>query len=109
MITGDLEFEGIFYSKEDGQVPYPGFAHVFFMGFVLLGAVVLMNLLVGLAVSDIQGLRRSAGLDRLQRQAQLTAHLDALLFSNLLKRVLPKRAHRALQSAALLSPNAYRW
>ena len=42
-----------------------------FLAFVLLAAVVLMNLMVGLAVSDIQGLQRSAGLDRLVRQVSI--------------------------------------
>lgn len=70
MMSGELEFESIFFDDEN-PVLYPVTAHLLFLFFTLLAAVVLMNLLVGLAVSDIQGLQRSAGLDRLVRQVRI--------------------------------------
>ena len=69
MMIGELEFEEIFFG--DTPVLYTGTAPILFFTFVLLVAVVLMNLMVGLAVSDIQGLQRSAGLDRLVRQVSI--------------------------------------
>lgn len=84
MMTGELEFEDIFFSeKERESVLYPGTAHLFFLLFTLIVTTVLTNLLVGLSVSDIQGLQRSAGLDRLARQVELVAYMESMLFSQL--------------------------
>lgn len=65
MMAGELEFEDIFYREDDNdELKYPVTSHIVFFGFVLLITIILTNLMVGLAVSDIQGLQLSAGLDR---------------------------------------------
>ncbi|XP_049859551.1 transient receptor potential channel pyrexia-like [Schistocerca gregaria] len=102
MMSGELEFEDIFYDA-DQPLQYAGTAHLLFFGFVLLVTVILTNLLVGLAVSDIQGLQRSAGLDRLVRQAELVAHLESALFSRLLTWLPPRLLSMAHRSALLLT------
>lgn len=107
MMSGELEFEDIFYDKE-AKIIYPYTAHIMFLAFVLLVTVILTNLMVGLAVSDIQGLQQSAGLDRLVRQAQLVAHLESMLFSRLL-RCLPWRLLAFFYNHALLLKSQYHW
>lgn len=93
-MIGELEFDDMFFEKEsDGRLKnefYPVTTQLMFFTFVLLVTIILMNLLVGLAVSDIQGLQASAGLNRLTRQAELVARLEGLLFSKLLKKAPPK-------------------
>jgi Ion transport protein len=126
MMIGELEFEDMFYkeaeaspdedcSTEDSQpcnpdtkspVLHPITAHLMFFAFVILVTVILMNLLVGLAVSDIQGLQASAGLNRLSRQAELVARLEGLLFSKLLKKAPPKIL-AFLRREALLRTSRY--
>lgn len=109
MMIGELEFEDIFYSSGDGKtsaVLYPITAHLMFFAFVILVTIILMNLLVGLAVSDIQGLQASAGLNRLSRQAELVARLEGLLFSKLLKKAPPKVLN-FLRREALLRTSRY--
>lgn len=115
MMSGELEFEDIFYrdcnetqSKNgDPQVKYPYTSQLVFFTFVLLVTVILTNLMVGLAVSDIQGLQLSAGLDRLSRQAELVARLESFLFSKLFRKA-PTKIIRWCQQNALLRTSRYR-
>lgn len=107
MMSGELEFEDIFYDEKD-KIIYPVTAHIMFLAFVILVTVILTNLMVGLAVSDIQGLQQSAGLDRLVRQAELVAHLESMIFSRLL-RCCPRRLLAFLYSHALLLKSRYHW
>lgn len=100
MMSGELEFEDVFYD-EDAPLLYPGSAHTMLLGFVVLVTIILTNLMVGLAVSDIQELRRCAGLDRLVRRAELVAHLEGLLFSRLLD-YAPDKILNAFRSGASL-------
>ncbi len=52
MMAGELEYENFIY--ENGQALYNTSGHFMIMIFVVLVSIILMNLLVGLAVSDIQ-------------------------------------------------------
>jgi hypothetical protein len=105
MMSGELEFEDIFYATET-PVLYPITAHLIFLAFVLLVTVILTNLMVGLAVNDIQGLQQSAGLDRLVRQAELVAHLESMLFSRLLH-CLPNKLLTLCHRSALITISPY--
>lgn len=92
-MTGEFEFEDMFFTECDEGKHYHHFpvtTQMIFFTFIILVTVILMNLLVGLAVSDIQGLQASAGLNRLTRQAELVARLEGLLFSKLLRKAPPK-------------------
>lgn len=108
MMIGELEFEDMFYPESPEETPrfFPITTHLMFFAFVILVTVILMNLLVGLAVSDIQGLQASAGLNRLSRQAELVARLEGLLFSKLLKKA-PSKILEFLRREALLRTSRY--
>ncbi|XP_018342829.1 PREDICTED: transient receptor potential channel pyrexia-like [Trachymyrmex septentrionalis] len=101
MMSGELEFEDVFFD-EKAPLQYPGTAHLMLLSFVILVTVILTNLMVGLAVSDIQELRRCAGLDRLVRRAELVAHLENMLFSKLLDRAPAWSVIQACRRGALL-------
>lgn len=105
MMSGELEFEDIFYD-DDYPIQFPVTSHGMFFAFVLLVTIILTNLLVGLAVSDIQGLQASAGLDRLTRQVELIARLESLFFSKVL-RPAPAPLIRMCQQSALLRTSRY--
>lgn len=109
MMSGELEYEDVFFpEKTEYAIRYPYTAHLMYFCFVLLVTLILNNLLVGLAVSDIQGLQQSAGLDRLVRQAELVAHLESMLFSRLLKWV-PNKLMKFFHKQALLLKSQYHW
>jgi hypothetical protein len=110
MMIGELEFEDIFHGEENGvtknPILHPITTHGMFFTFVVLVTVILMNLLVGLAVSDIQGLQASAGLNRLSRQAELVARLEGLLFSRILTKA-PTKVIKFFRREALLRTSRY--
>lgn len=105
MMAGELEFEDIFYNS-DVPIQFPVTSHGMFFTFVLLVTIILTNLLVGLAVSDIQGLQASAGLDRLTRQVELVARLESLFFSRIFA-TRPPALIRMCQRMALLRTSRY--
>ena len=106
MMAGEIEYENFIY--ENGAALFDFTGHAMILIFVVLVSIILMNLLVGLAVSDIQGLQKSAGLDRLVRQTELISHIESMLFSRLLH-FLPRRFLDALHQKALVVPYGYSW
>ncbi|GFG37774.1 hypothetical protein Cfor_02412 [Coptotermes formosanus] len=107
MMTGELDFEDMLLGKDDEKkAPFllEISAHVVFTVFLLFVTVILMNLLVGIAVHDIQGLQKTAGLLKLVRQTELITYIESALFSGF----LPECIIRILQWTALVSPSAYR-
>lgn len=108
MMTGEIEYNEWFYeSKWEERILYQGTSHLVFAMFLLFGTIVLMNLLVGLAVSDIQGLQKSAGLDRLVRQTYLIAHFESFMFGHWLSFFMPKKVLSIMHSRILLLNSMY--
>jgi hypothetical protein len=106
MMTGELDFEDMFLgTDDDNNDPFilEISGHVVFTVFLLFVTVILMNLLVGIAVHEIQGLQKSAGLMKLVRQTELIAHIESVLCSGF----LPDCVIKVLQRKALVWPSAY--
>ncbi|XP_076276577.1 ankyrin repeat domain 61 water witch [Lasioglossum baleicum] len=114
MMTGELNFEDLFFPREeDGKSPDVGgtswillqvSAQLSFVLFLLFVTIVLMNLLVGIAVHDIKGLQKTAGLAKLVRQTKLICDVETALFLGL----MPKRLTKFLRWTALLLPSPLR-
>lgn len=75
MMLGEIDFLGTYVrpyylsSKEENTfLPFPIPAFLILSLFMVLMPILLMNLLIGLAVGDIESVRRNAQLKRLAMQ-----------------------------------------
>lgn len=87
MLMGEYNYENLFPVQvnantrrwEDKPSHLYVTSHIIFLLFILLGSVVLVNLLIGLAVSDIQGLQAEGNLRHMIKQAEFMFHMDVIL------------------------------
>ena len=94
-MLGEIEYEDLYYPQkqsvknwteivsESEHQAFPGTAHFLVLLFIFLASIILMNLLVGLAVSDIQALSKSAKLNQLVQQVELINYMEGWLSSPL--------------------------
>ncbi|KAL7636717.1 UNVERIFIED_CONTAM: hypothetical protein RMT77_012469 [Armadillidium vulgare] len=73
MMIGELDFNSDYV---DQLADLPGTSHIIYVAFVILVSIILSNLLVALAVNDVQGLRNSAHLERLIKQMELVFQME---------------------------------
>ncbi|KAF5301244.1 hypothetical protein FQR65_LT00944 [Abscondita terminalis] len=85
MMLGEIDFLGTYVEpfylrKDDGRtLPFPIPAFLILGVFMVLMPILLMNLLIGLAVGDIESVRRNAQLKRLAMQVVLHTELERKL------------------------------
>ncbi|XP_028033887.1 transient receptor potential cation channel subfamily A member 1 [Bombyx mandarina] len=92
MMLGELDFVGTYvqpYYKDDSDIilPFPIPTFIILALFMILMPILLMNLLIGLAVGDIESVRRNAQLKRLAMQVVLHTELERKLPAFLLEKV----------------------
>ncbi|KAF4531899.1 hypothetical protein B566_EDAN000928 [Ephemera danica] len=96
MMLGEIDFLGTYvhslYNRSDDggrgrSLPYPVATFVILGIFMVFMPILLMNLLIGLAVGDIESVRRNAQLKRLAMQVVLHTELERKLPRMLLERV----------------------
>ncbi|CAB3226223.1 unnamed protein product [Arctia plantaginis] len=92
MMLGELDFVGTYvqpYYKPDTDtvLPFPMPTFFILALFMVLMPILLMNLLIGLAVGDIESVRRNAQLKRLAMQVVLHTELERKLPAILLEKV----------------------
>ncbi|ODM92217.1 Transient receptor potential channel pyrexia [Orchesella cincta] len=89
MMTGEINHDDVFHSKLGNlQLPFPISTKLLFAIFVALVTIVLFNLLIGLTVSDIQGLQTGARLSSLSVQVEEMHLMEAFLLSDRVQRLL---------------------
>lgn len=67
-----------------GNYNLEGTAHVIYFFFLVLVSLILMNLLIGLAVNDIQGLQIEGRVKRLRKQAEFVVYLEDIASNRIL-------------------------
>nr|XP_026500855.1 transient receptor potential cation channel subfamily A member 1 [Vanessa tameamea] len=92
MMLGELDFVGTyvqpFYKSEsETDLPFPLPTFFILVLFMVFMPILLMNLLIGLAVGDIESVRRNAQLKRLAMQVVLHTELERKLPKICLDRV----------------------
>ncbi|XP_065349156.1 transient receptor potential channel pyrexia-like [Cloeon dipterum] len=93
MMAGEFEYKDLFEEKTltGGRKHAPNLTgRIIFLLFVLLTTIVMMNLMVGLAVSDIQAVQAEGHFRRLLKQAQFVDHLETIISRPIFKKGLPK-------------------
>jgi len=95
MMLGEIDLDPA--NQDSNAFQFSVSSHIFFFGFIFLVSIILMNLLVGLAVSDIQGLSKSAKINQLVKQVELIHSMEGLLFSPIF-RLSPDRFKKFLRS-----------
>ena len=75
MSIGELEYDNMFFDNLD-IVHYKWTTRAFFVAFVLVMPIIIMNLLVGLAVDDIKTVQENAILKRLAMQVTLEKQMS---------------------------------
>ncbi|XP_051162080.1 transient receptor potential channel pyrexia-like [Leptopilina boulardi] len=115
MMAGELDFEGLISLSHLNDNFSNSFFHplaicaqILFLIFIIFIVIILMNLLVGIAVHDIQGLRMHAGVTKLVRQTKLILYTEAvqctIKFTPLFAILIPKHEMRSLYDIFVVKP-----
>ena len=94
MMLGELNYQDMYYptkqfitlgeiEEEVEKQQFPGTAQMIFIIFVLVFSIVIMNLLVGLAVSDISALWRKGQRDQLIARIELINYVESACSSKM--------------------------
>lgn len=80
MMLGEMDFVGTYVQPmHQNELLFPVPAFLILALFMILMPILLMNLLIGLAVGDIESVRRNAQLKRLAMQVVLHTELERKL------------------------------
>lgn len=81
MMLGEMDFVGTYIQPYHmRELPFPIPAFVILGLFMVLMPILLMNLLIGLAVGDIESVRRNAQLKRLAMQVNIFWEIYQITF-----------------------------
>ena len=64
------------------HLPYPAFTTIYFLVFVAMISILLMNLLTGVALDNVNGVQDSAVIERLAMQAKLSLDFEFVVPKN---------------------------
>ncbi|CAH0760164.1 unnamed protein product [Diatraea saccharalis] len=116
MMTSEFEYGALFDEAHSKQLAFSfQIVRLIFVAFLILAAIVLMNLMVGVAVNDINDLEILGNIRRLDKQVEFLSTLDTLVYNKVFSKILPKRVNnkikqkRNVSDIVILRPGRPRW
>lgn len=116
MMTSEFDYGALFDEEHSKELATSlVIVRIIFLVFLILAAIVLMNLLVGVAVNDINDLEILGNIRRLVKQVEFLGTLDTLVYNKLFSKILPKRVNNTLKNkrkvmgVMVLCPGKPRW
>ncbi|XP_060807292.1 transient receptor potential channel pyrexia isoform X2 [Amyelois transitella] len=116
MMTSEFDYEALFDEEHSADLATSlVIVRIIFLVFLILAAIVLMNLMVGVAVNDINDLEILGNIRRLAKQVEFLSTLDTLVYNRVFKKLLPKKVNnsiktkRNVRSVLTLSPGKPKW
>lgn len=116
MMTSEFDYGALFDEEHSKELATSLIiVRIIFLVFLILAAIVLMNLLVGVAVNDINDLEVLGNIRRLAKQVEFLGTLDTLVYNRIFSRILPRKVNNKLKnkrkvlSVMVLCPGKPRW
>ncbi|XP_066924796.1 transient receptor potential cation channel subfamily A member 1-like [Clytia hemisphaerica] len=96
MMIGELDYRDTFTEKFNDNtkkyLPYKGVSYLVFVFFLIIMVIVVMNLLVGLAIGDIEAVRNNAYIRMLRGQVRILEILERTYPKFILRRIHTKNS-----------------
>ncbi|VVC91355.1 unnamed protein product [Leptidea sinapis] len=116
MMTSEFDYVALFDEEHTEKLATSlVIVRLIFLIFLILAAIVLMNLMVGVAVSDINDLEILGNINRLAKQVEFLSTLDNLVYNRFFTTILPQRVNehikckRKVLNTITMSPGKPRW
>lgn len=91
MMAGELDIS-ILADHDKSPLASKLSAYVVYMALLVFVSIILMNLLVGIAVHDIQGLKKTAGLSKITCQIKLIYYIELFMLRSFWPKSVKRRA-----------------
>lgn len=116
MMTSEFDYEALFDEEHTEELSTSiVIVRLIFIIFLVLAAIVLMNLMVGVAVNDINDLEILGNIQRLAKQVEFLGTLDILVYNKFFSKVLPRNLNervkrkRNVSNILVIYPGKPRW
>ncbi|XP_053618072.1 transient receptor potential channel pyrexia-like isoform X2 [Plodia interpunctella] len=116
MMTSEFDYEALFDEEHSANLATSlVIVRVIFLIFLILAAIVLMNLMVGVAVNDINDLEVLGNIRRLAKQVEFLSTLDTLVYNRVFKKLLPTKVNNSIKTkrnvrcVLTLNPGKPKW
>lgn len=116
MMTSEFDYVALFDEEHSKELATSLIViRLIFVIFLILAAIVLMNLMVGVAVNDINDLEVLGNIRRLAKQVEFLGTLDTLVYNRVFSGLLPKRMNESIKhkrkviKVVTLYPGKPRW